>query len=58
MGSGTDVHSARLLPRGYNRFMKDLPMRAWREVATDWRVWLTLALCLLIATIAWLLGFD
>jgi len=38
--------------------LPDLPMRAWREVATDWRVWLSLALCLLIATIAWLMGFD
>ena len=38
--------------------MKDLPLRAWREVATDWKVWLSLALCLLIATIAWLMGFD
>jgi hypothetical protein len=53
------VDSARRLPRGYNRpLMEHLPMRAWREVAADWRVWLSLALCLLIATIAWLMGLD
>jgi hypothetical protein len=38
--------------------MKDLSMRAWRDVVTDWRVWLSLALCLLIATIAWVMGLD
>ena len=32
--------------------------RAWRDVAADWRVWLGLALCLLVATVAWLLGYD
>jgi hypothetical protein len=38
--------------------MTDHPMRAWRELATDWRVWASLVLCLLIATVAWLLGYD
>ncbi len=38
--------------------MNDPPIRAWRDLATDWRVWLSLALCLLIATIAALLGYD
>jgi hypothetical protein len=38
--------------------VNDQPLRAWRELATDWRVWLSLALCVLIATVAWLLGYD
>ena len=38
--------------------VNDRPIRAWRELATDWRVWLSLALCLLVATVAWLLGYD
>ena len=38
--------------------VNDQPIRAWRELATDWRVWLSLALSLLIATVAWLLGYD
>jgi hypothetical protein len=33
-------------------------MRTWREVATDWRVWLCIFVCLLIATITTLLGYD
>ena len=38
--------------------VNDSPTRAWRDLAADWRVWLSLALCLLIATIAWILGYD
>jgi hypothetical protein len=38
--------------------VNDQPIRAWRDLASDWKVWLSLALCLLIATIAWLLGYD
>lgn len=38
--------------------VNDQPIRAWRDLAADWKVWLSLALCLLIATIAWLLGYD
>ena len=38
--------------------MNDPSVRPWREVATDWRVWLCTALCVLVATIAWLLGYD
>jgi hypothetical protein len=38
--------------------MNDLPTRAWRDLAADWRVWLSLALCLLIATLAAILGYD
>ena len=56
--SRVQVDSTRLLPCGYNRHVKDLPLRTWREVATDWKVWLSLALCLIIATIAWLMEFD
>jgi hypothetical protein len=42
----------------WNADVNDQPIRAWRELATDWKVWLSLALCLLIATLAWLLGYD
>lgn len=38
--------------------VNDQPIRAWRDLAHDWKVWLSLALCLLIATVAWLLGYD
>jgi hypothetical protein len=38
--------------------LNEQPLRAWRDLATDWRVWLSLALCVLIATVAWLLGYD
>jgi hypothetical protein len=38
--------------------VNDQPIRAWRDLAADWKVWLSLALCLLIATVAWLLGYD
>jgi ABC-type spermidine/putrescine transport system permease subunit II len=35
-----------------------LSTRPWRELVTDWKVWLSLGICLLIATVAWLLGYD
>jgi hypothetical protein len=38
--------------------MNELPARAWRDLAADWRVWVSLVLCLLVATLAWLLGYD
>jgi hypothetical protein len=38
--------------------MNDPPLRAWRELAVDWRVWLSLLLCLGIATAAWIFGYD
>jgi hypothetical protein len=38
--------------------MNDQPMRGWRELAVDWRVWASLVVCLLIATVAWVLGYD
>jgi hypothetical protein len=30
----------------------------WRELATDWRVWLSIVLGLIAATLAWLLGYG
>jgi hypothetical protein len=38
--------------------VNDPPIRAWRDLAHDWKVWLSLALCLLIAALASLLGYD
>lgn len=38
--------------------MNPVPTRAWRDLAADWRVWLSLALCLLLATLASFLGYD
>lgn len=32
--------------------------RTWRDLATDWRIWLFVLLCVLVATLAWLLGYD
>jgi len=49
---------ATLQLRPWKADVNDQPIRAWRELATDWRVWLSLALSLLIATVAWLLGYD
>src|SRR5262245_1051166 len=45
------------LPR-WKADVNEQPIRAWRDLASDWKVWLSLALCLLIATVAWLLGYD
>jgi hypothetical protein len=36
----------------------DPSARPWRELVTDRKVWLSLGVCLLIATLAWLLGYD
>jgi len=38
--------------------MNDLPKPSWHDLATDWKVWLSIAACLVVATIAWLLGYD
>jgi hypothetical protein len=38
--------------------VSEMSVRTWRQLATDWRVWLTVSGCLLVATIAWLLGYD
>jgi UDP-N-acetylmuramyl pentapeptide phosphotransferase/UDP-N-acetylglucosamine-1-phosphate transferase len=43
-------------PRGH--YFGDSAMRSWRELATDWRVWLCVVLCLLVALITSLLGYD
>ena len=32
--------------------------RSWRDVAGDWRIWVWVAICLVVATVAWLLGYD
>ena len=31
---------------------------AWLALAGNWRLWLWIAGCLLVATVAWLLGYD
>ena len=54
----TLAHLATVRLRLWKAEVNDQPIRAWRELATDWRVWLSLALSLLIATVAWLLGYD
>ncbi len=38
--------------------MSKPPERTWLKLATDWKVRFLTALCLLVATIAWLLGYD
>jgi hypothetical protein len=38
--------------------MSGAPHRRWLELAMDWKVWLSLVVCLLIATIAAILGYD
>jgi hypothetical protein len=38
--------------------MSNPTVRSWRELATDWKVWLSIAVCLLIGTLGWLLGYD
>jgi hypothetical protein len=40
------------------RHVKEPPERTWLELATDWKLWVLTALCLLVATIAWLLGYE
>jgi hypothetical protein len=38
--------------------VRDPSGRSWRELVSDWKVWLSLGICLLIATLAWLFGYD
>jgi hypothetical protein len=38
--------------------VSDSLKRPWRELAADWRVWIFVALAFVVATIAWLLGYD
>jgi hypothetical protein len=38
--------------------VRDLSTETWRQMATDWRIWLIVAVCVLIATLAWLGGYD
>ena len=38
--------------------MSTSSIRNWRELATDWRLWVCIAACLLIAAITTLLGYD
>jgi hypothetical protein len=38
--------------------MNGLRLRTWRETVTDWRLWLSIAVCILVATIAWIAGYD
>jgi hypothetical protein len=35
-----------------------LPVRAWRELVTDWRLWLFIVLAVLVASVASFLGYD
>lgn len=32
--------------------------RPWRQLATDWKLWLIVLVALLVATVAWILGYD
>lgn len=38
--------------------MSELLRRPWRELATDWKVWVFVALAFVVATIASLLGYE
>ena len=38
--------------------MSNLTVRSWRELASDWKVWLCIIVCLVAATISWILGYD
>jgi len=40
------------------KYVTERSRQTWRETVTQWRVWLYLAVCLLVATIAALLGYD
>ncbi len=31
--------------------MSEVPKRTWRELVTDWKVWLTLAVCAIVAAL-------
>ena len=30
----------------------------WFNLATNWKIWVLFVLCLIVATVAWLLGYD
>jgi hypothetical protein len=30
----------------------------WFNLATNWKIWVLFVLCLIVAAVAWLLGFD
>jgi len=38
--------------------MNNLPKPSWHDLASDWKVWLWILGCVLVATLAWLLGYD
>ena len=38
--------------------MSETPKSEWPRLASDWRLWVCIAACLLVATIAWILGND
>jgi hypothetical protein len=38
--------------------MSNLTVRSWRELAGDWKVWVWICVCLVIATVSSLLGYD
>jgi hypothetical protein len=38
--------------------MSNLTVRNWRELAGDWKVWVWIGVCLAVATISSLLGYD
>ena len=46
------------VPRGEGRPMDNLIVRSWRELAGDWKVWVWIVVCLAVATISSVLGYD
>jgi hypothetical protein len=50
------MHPSGQAPQGSQA--SDAPVRTWRELATNWRVWLCIVVCFLVATIALILGYD
>jgi hypothetical protein len=38
--------------------VNDSLKRPWRELSTDWRTWVLVALALVVGTIASLLGYE
>ena len=38
--------------------LSDMPKATWQDLSTNWKVWLWIGGSLLVATIAWLLGYD
>jgi len=47
-----------LSPPARKRDAQGLSARDWRALVTNWRLWLLIMLCMLVATVAWLLGYD